>query len=110
MQQADKFKKLLPMTKVFISSTSKDLDVYRQAAYKAVQKLDGYHGIIMENFGARDNPPEVFCPDKVKECDLFILLLGLTYGSCPPDSDKSYTELEYEAAIKNNKPCLLNFV
>ncbi|MGH9836432.1 MAG: DUF4062 domain-containing protein [Blastocatellia bacterium] len=69
------------MINVFLSSTSKDLAPYRERAVKAINGIDSYHCIAMENFGARDSSAEVFCPDKVEECDLFILLLGPTYGS-----------------------------
>jgi energy-coupling factor transporter ATP-binding protein EcfA2 len=93
------------MIKVFLSSTSKDLEPYRQRAEKAINSIDGYHCVAMENFGARDSSAEVFCHENVEECDLFVLLLGPTYGSCPPGSDKSYTQLEYEAAV--NKPRLI---
>jgi HEAT repeat protein len=95
------------MIKAFLSSTSKDLEPYRQRATKAINGIDGYHCIAMENFGARDSSAEVFCPDKVEECDLFVLLLGPTYGSCPPGSDKSYTHLEYETAVTLDKPRLI---
>ena len=95
------------MIKAFLSSTSKDLEPYRQRATKAINGIDGYHCIAMENFGARDSSAEVFCPDKVAECDLFVLFLGPTYGSCPPGSDKSYTHLEYETAVAFDKPRLI---
>ena len=39
---------------VFLSSTGKDLTEYREAAYKAIEGLDGYHCVRMEDFGARD--------------------------------------------------------
>ncbi|MBI3424372.1 MAG: DUF4062 domain-containing protein [Acidobacteria bacterium] len=95
------------MIKVFLSSTSKDLGAFRQRAEKAINSLDGYHCIAMENFGARDAAAETYCPDLVAECEVFVLLLGATYGSCPPNEDKSYTELEYEQAVARNKPRLV---
>lgn len=95
------------MTKVFLSSTSKDLLAFRQKAEKAINSLDGYHCIAMENFGARDAAAEDYCPDLVGECDLFVLLLGPTYGSCPKHTDKSYTELEYERAVELGKSHLV---
>jgi len=95
------------MIKAFLSSTSKDLEPYRQRAKEAINGIDGYHCVAMENFGPRNSSAEVFCSDKVKECDLFILLLGPTYGSRPPGSDKSYTHLEYEAAVAFDKPRLI---
>lgn len=40
----------------------------------------------------------------IDECDLFLLLLGGRYGSIEPTSKKSYIQLEYEYALKNNIP------
>ena len=40
----------------------------------------------------------------IDECDLFLLLLGGRYGSIKPTSKKSYIQLEYEYALKNNIP------
>ena len=95
------------MIKVFLSSTSKDLLAFRQKAEKAINSLDGYHCIAMENFGARAAAAEDYCPDLVSKCDLFVLLLGPTYGSCPQNTDKSYTELGYDRAIELGKPHLV---
>lgn len=95
------------MIKVFLSSTSKDLVAFRQKAEKAINSLDGYHCLAMENFGARDAAAEVYDAAMVAECDLFVLLLGPTYGNCPKNTGKSYTELEYEKAIELSKPRLI---
>lgn len=89
----------MPIKKVFLSSTSKDLAEYREVAYKAVEGLDGYHCIRMEDFGARDCGIADFCSAKVIECDLFVGIVGHLHGSCPERSEKSYTELEYDAAV-----------
>jgi hypothetical protein len=40
------------MIKAFLSSTSKDLEPYRQRAKEAINGIDGYHCVAMENFGA----------------------------------------------------------
>ena len=45
----------MPDRKVFLSSTSKDHDEYRDAVYDSIEGLDGYHCDRMENWGARDN-------------------------------------------------------
>lgn len=95
------------MIKVFLSSTSKDLVAFRQKAERAINSLDGYHCLAMENFGARDATAEEYDAGLVTECDLFILLLGPTYGNCPKHKDESYTELEYDKAIELDKPRLI---
>jgi tetratricopeptide (TPR) repeat protein len=91
--------------KVFLSSTCRDLKAYRDAAFKALLGLD-MHPVRMEDFRGHGKV-EKFDDGKVADCDLFVIILGHLHGSCPPGSKKSYTELEYEAAVKYGKPCFL---
>jgi hypothetical protein len=92
---------------VFLSSTAKDLSEYREASYHAIEGLDGFHCIRMEDFGARDWVSEEFCRAKVAECDIFVGIIGHLYGSCPEGSEKSYTEMEYDSAVRSGKPRLM---
>lgn len=92
---------------VFLSSTGKDLAACRKAAGDAIDKLDGYTCIRMEDFGARDAMADDFCQAKAKECDVFVGILGHCYGSSPKGSEKSYTEQEYDAAVSAGKPRLM---
>ena len=61
----------------------------------------------MEDFGARARDSEAVCREKVKECDVFVGILGHRYGSCPPDSTLSYSEREYAIAVDLSKPRLM---
>ncbi len=93
---------------VFLSSTAKDLADYRSAVIAAIEGLDGYHCVRMENFGARASEADDFCRKKVGECQLFVGIVGHLYGSTPKDdARRSYTELEYEAACDYQKPRLM---
>ena len=92
---------------IFLSSTGRDLAAYRQAAGDAINALDGYKCIRMEEFGARDAMADDFCQAKAKECDVFVGILGHCYGRSPKDSEKSYTEQEYDAAVATGKPRLV---
>ena len=92
---------------VFLSSTSKDLQEHRDAAYGAIEGLDGYHCVRMEDFGARHWDTDEFCRAKVAECDLFVGLVGVLHGSCPPGLKTSYTRREYQAAVDKEKPRLM---
>ncbi|HEX3553088.1 MAG TPA: SUMF1/EgtB/PvdO family nonheme iron enzyme [Thermoanaerobaculia bacterium] len=92
---------------VFLSSTARDLGPYRDAVYKAISGLDGFHCVRMEDFGARDWEADDFCHAKVAECDVFVGLIGHLYGSSPPGSETSFTESEYEAAVAAKIPRLL---
>jgi hypothetical protein len=95
------------MQQVFLSSVSRGLEPYREVAYQVINGLDGYHCVRMEDFGARDWESDDFCRARVAECDLFIGIVGLLYGSCPPGSSISYTEREYDAAVESGKHRLM---
>jgi uncharacterized protein DUF4062 len=62
------------MIKVFLSSTSRDLDPYRQRATKAINGMDGYHCVAMENFGARDSSADD--PDQFQDQKNFRASIG----------------------------------
>jgi tetratricopeptide (TPR) repeat protein len=92
---------------IFLSSTATDLAPYRNAVYRAIEGLDGYHCVRMEDFGSRHRDASGFCVERVAECDIFVGILGHLYGSCPRGSEQSYTESEYEAAVTADIPCLM---
>lgn len=94
------------MHQVFISSTGRDLAAYRLAVFKAVNKLDGFHAVRMEDFGARAASAGEFCPAKVADCQIAVLILGLCHGSSPEGAELSYTEQEYQAAVDAGIPRL----
>lgn len=93
----------------FLSSTSRDLRTYREAVLETFRKLDDWKCICMEDFGARDAPPLASCLTKVAECDLFVALVGDRFGSHPPapHHGKSFTQHEYEEAMRLGKPRLV---
>ena len=94
----------MPM-KVFISSTSKDLKEYRQAAIDAVIKHECAI-LAMEHFGARAQEPVEVCSEDVRKCDIFVGIYAHRYGHVPKGSKKSITQQEYELARKLGKPCI----
>ena len=95
--------------RVFLSSTGRDLKDYRDAAYDAIQKLEEFKCVRMEDFRGPAVPAQDFDAQKVADCDLFVMILGHLHGSCPDGNEKSYTELEYETAVSLNpkKPVFL---
>ncbi len=95
------------MINVFLSSTAKDLAPFRQKAADAVNRLNGFRCVQMENWGAVDSPAEKYDAEKIAECDVVVLLLGPLYGSRPRGSDKSFTELEFDDVLRFEKPCLV---
>jgi hypothetical protein len=97
----------MPDKTAFLSSTGRDLTEYREAAYRAIEGLDGWKCVWMEDFGARDWGADEFCCARVAECDLLVGIVGHLHGSCPPGSVQSFTEQEYEAALAAGAPCLM---
>jgi hypothetical protein len=96
------------MTKsAFLSSTARDLWAYRDAVYDAIQHLDGWKCIRMEDFGARDRSPDGYCREQVAASDVFVGVIGQMYGSSPPEGNYSFTEGEYDAAKKAGVPRLI---
>jgi hypothetical protein len=93
--------------RVFLSSTSKDLAAHREAVERAILRLEGFMPIVMENFGARDGTASQIDEAKVRECDVFVGLIGHLYGSSPKDNPTSYTEQEFELATALGRPRLM---
>lgn len=87
---------------VFISSTYEDLAVHRQAAW---QVLEQFHVAVqgMEQFGARKEAPLVTCLAEVEQCDIYVGIVAFRLGSIEAQSGKSYTQLEYEHALRLGK-------
>ena len=90
---------------VFVSSTYKDLQPHRAEVERV---LVGMEQIVkgMEFFGSNPDTPLDVCLQHISECKLFILVLGVSYGSVANGMEKSFTELEYEYAVDNNIPVL----
>ena len=62
----------------------------------------------MAYFTARAGQPSEYCRERVRECDVYVGLIGLRYGSLVPDqTGLSYTELEFVTATKAGLPCLI---
>lgn len=91
---------------IFISSTYEDLIPYRDEVQRNLIRLEQ---IIkgMEYFGSDPQNSLSVCLSQVRECKLFIGILGMRYGSVDSESGLSYSQLEYNEAIKNNIPTLI---
>ncbi len=98
---------LVRMKKVFLSSTARDLQEYRDAVFAAIQACDDLRCVRMEDFGARAEMADEFCRAKVAECDVFVGIVGHYFGNSPKGSDKSYTQQEYDAAVETDRPRLM---
>ena len=89
---------------VFISSTFTDLEEERKKVSGAVSKA-GYVAEGMELFPASSQQQLDFIKRIIDRCDYYVVILGGRYGSLA-DDNISYTEKEYEYALKKNIPVL----
>ena len=90
---------------IFISSTYEDLKEERQVA---VQKVLECHCIPagMELFTAQSKSQWEIIKKWIDKSDIYLLILGGRYGSIDNDTKISYTEMEYDYAVKHNKPII----
>ena len=92
--------------KIFISSTYDDLKDERSGAINTILQK-GYMPVCMEFLSAANKTVKEYIYSQIDDCDYFILILGDYYGSIDPKSKgKSYTQLEFEHAIKKKIPTL----
>ena len=94
------------MARVFLSSTYHELIDYRQAGREAVQDAGCSLTGMESTFVAQDLPPEVYDEAGVKGCDIFVVLVGEWYGSLSDDGKTSFTELEFNVALREKKKIL----
>jgi len=89
---------------VFVSSTYKDLVEERQEVMQALLELDCIP-VGMELFPAADDDQWTLIKRLIDDCDYYILILGGRYGSINSDG-VSYTQMEYEYALKKGIPII----
>ncbi|MCK9931016.1 HEAT repeat domain-containing protein [Frankia sp. Mgl5] len=77
-----------------------------RAAMDAVARA-GYVPVDMSLFPAGSETPEEYCRRRVGTCDVYVGVIGFRYGSLVPDTDISYTELEFDSATESGIPRLL---
>src|SRR5215472_10009187 len=96
---------------VFVSHTS---DMARfpagrsfvQAALDAVGRA-GMAPVDMRYFAARVGAPAEYCRRRVRECEVYVVVVGFCHGSMVPGEAVSYTELEFQEAGAAGLPRLV---
>lgn len=89
---------------IFISSTYEDLKEERDTAVKTILTLC-HIPIGMEMFNAGDDKQWEVIRRTIDASDYYVLILGFRYGSMT-DSGISYTEKEYDYAVKKGIPVI----
>ncbi len=97
-----------PLLRVFVSSTAEDLKDHRARVFEALLLL-GDLPVAMEAFGADPGDPVEVCRERVRECDILIVLVGRRYGWVPRadeggDDRRSITWIEVDTALEAGKP------
>ena len=94
---------------VFISSTYVDLKQERKKVWECLEQFDvAVKG--MEQFGARKSDPLTTCLTEVEQSDIYVGIIGMRYGSEDSASGKSFSQLEYEKAVEQNKEILIYLI
>ena len=89
---------------IFVSSTYEDLKEERSKLLNTILKFK-YIPAGMELFPAIDEEQMKVIKDVIDESDYYVLILGARYGSLDSEGI-SYTEREYDYALKQGKPII----
>ena len=100
------------MQKVFISSTTRDLCLHRQAVRDIVLDQKWYPVLVNEHGGPSTNSTVKECVRELETCHLVILLVAFRRGFVPTreqdgDGESSITALELKAAHDRGIPVLI---
>lgn len=93
---------------VFVSSTYEDLKEERKTVIEALLQMNCFP-VGMEFFNAADDSQWDVITSLIDECDYYVLIVAGRYGSVEESSGISYTQKEYEYAVKKNVP-VISFV
>ena len=85
--------------RAFVSSTYVDLKDHRAHVISSLRRA-GFAVDPMEDWTADSDEPKNFSQDRLNGCDLCVLLVAFRRGYVPDGEALSITQLEYEAAIK----------
>jgi hypothetical protein len=103
---------VVEQTLVFISHTREmseqpEGESYVEGAEDAINSIDGAKARHMDFFPAADMSPADYSIKQLEGTDLFVAIVGFRSGSSVPGEDRSYTELEFDAATELGKDRLL---
>lgn len=90
---------------VFVSSTFKDLVEERRAVIQTLLEADCIPS-GMELFPASDSEKWELIKGVIDLCDYYVVIVGGRYGSVDDVEQLSYTEMEFDYAVKTRKPVM----
>jgi hypothetical protein len=90
---------------VFVSSTYLDLREERQEVIQTLLEADCIPS-GMELFPASDDDRWTLIQRVIDDSDYYLLVIGGRYGSVDPETELSYTEMEFDYAASVGKPVL----
>lgn len=88
---------------IFISSTYEDLRDERDQVIKAILEM-GHFPVGMEMFSAANDEQWNLIASQIDESDYYVVIIAHRYGSM--EGNISYTEKEYDYAVKQGIPVL----
>ena len=100
---------MLVRFRVMIASTIRDLGPERAAAGRAIRDLN-LQGLRSETIGSRPYNPESLCKLWAEQCNVFILIIGGSYGHRITSTGKSVVEFEFEVAREKDPGKILVYV
>lgn len=90
---------------IFVSSTYTDLIEERQMVVQTILKFGGIPA-GMELFTANSDEQFEIIKKWIDQSDIYLLILGGRYGSICEKTQLSYTEMEYDYAVRKKKPVI----
>ncbi len=85
----------------FVSSTFEDLKEHRAHVIRQLRRA-GFHVDPMEDWTADNQEPKEFSQKRLDGCDVCVLLVAFRRGYVPDGESRSITQLEYDAAVKQD--------
>jgi hypothetical protein len=97
---------------IFLASS---FDEHRDLRSALRQRIDDHpilplRAIDLDDRRARHRPPLRQSLEAARRSDVTVVLLGTTYGGCPPGAEHSYTHLEYREASAGGTGAVLVYL
>lgn len=86
-----------PVQKIFLSSTFKDLEAYRNAVRIVIERI-GLQPVDMRYFGSQPRQWKETALKELEKCDVMIGIYAHRYGTVPDGDEFSITEQEFDHA------------